>query len=85
MARWVYIYGFRIVWCMYGVFIILYRIIPCHACIWVCMYVGRVFLISRLSNHVCVSVCVLSVVLAAGLVSLGIVAGMDGVVWPYSG
>ena len=70
---------------MYGVFMILYRIIPCHACIWVCMYEGRVFPIRHLSNHVCVSVCVLSVVLAAGLVSLGIVAGMDGVEGQYSG
>ena len=56
VARWVSIYGFRIVWCMYGVFMILYRIIPCHACIWVCMYVGRIFLISHLSYHVYVSV-----------------------------
>ena len=43
---------------MYGVFMILYRIIPCHACIWVCMYVGRIFLISHLSYHVCVCLCV---------------------------
>ena len=57
VARWVSIYGFRIVRCMYGVFIFMYRIIPCHACIWVCMYVGRVFqYVTCLTMCVCLCV-----------------------------